>query len=120
HLPRLPRLLDAALHLPARALGGAAADRETRGVQARVAHLRLALADVAEGLRDRGPRVAVPGRQALGDATQPLPDPVNGAVAAQQLAAILELPVLGIARRLALVHDRVEVAHEVLEIDELA
>ncbi len=46
NLPGLPRALDPLLHLPAGALGGAAADREVRGVVGRVAHPGRAAVDV--------------------------------------------------------------------------
>ena len=47
-VPRLARELDPLLHLPARALGCAAADRQVRSVMRGVSHLRLAVANVAE------------------------------------------------------------------------
>ncbi|MBK9035643.1 MAG: hypothetical protein IPL61_31045 [Myxococcales bacterium] len=106
------------LHLPAGALGGAAADGQVRGVVRRVAHPVLAVADVAEGGSDRAARNGATAWELRGEAAQLPPDGGDGVVVAQQRVAVPALPVAWIAFGLAGIDDLVEVAHQVLEVDE--
>ena len=117
-LPRLPWEFDALLHLPAGALGRAAADRQVRGVVARVTHLGFATANVAERGGDGMARRSPAACQRLADTAQLAPDLVDGAIVAEQQAAVPTLPVVDITVGVTRIDDVIEVAHQVLEVDE--